>query len=215
MTARLATHWDAAYQNRAPHEVTWFEPAPAVSLEAMGLTRPAAGAERAPRVLDVGGGASRLVDACLDAGLPRPAVLDISAVALAHSKERLGARAADVDWHCGDLFDRAEDVGPVDIWHDRAVFHFLTAAEDQARYAALAARVVKPGGRVVLTTFAKAGPTRCSGLQTAQHDAASVTALFGQAFGLRTAMRHVHPAPAGFHQAFCTFVLVRREDAAA
>jgi SAM-dependent methyltransferase len=156
------THWEDVYTRRAETEVSWFQPEPALSLALIRAACPAGG-----RVIDVGGGASVLVDRLLDAGFERPAVLDVSGAALARSRARLGPDgAARVEWVEADV-TAAADVGTFDLWHDRAVFHFLTAPDDRRAYVGLATRTVRPRGHLVLATFAAdGGPTRCSAAST-------------------------------------------------
>jgi SAM-dependent methyltransferase len=197
-------HWNGVYATKPPDTVSWFQRNPERSLAYVTrLTRPS------HRIIDVGGGASALADALLDAGYERPVVLDISALALGHAQRRLGSRAALVDWRVADVTN-APELPPVDLWHDRAVLHFLTDPSDQTAYAALAARIVRPGGSVVVATFAPDGPEKCSGLVVARHDGASVARLFGAAFELVEQDREVHVTPAGAEQRFCWTVLSRR-----
>lgn len=197
------THWNQVYSTKNPNEVSWYQPSPASSL---GFIRRLAGSSA--RIIDVGGGASLLVDALLDLGYPRPAVLDISASALDHAKRRLGPRAASVDWLEGDV-TKDLPLAQVDVWHDRAVLHFLTDAADQEAYARLAARTVKIGGHAVIGTFALDGPERCSGLPVRRHDGRSVSALLGPDFQMLEEQREVHRTPAGTEQRFCWSIFRR------
>jgi SAM-dependent methyltransferase len=151
-------HWEGIYSSKSEQEVSWFQPDPSRSLELIRAALPEGG-----RVIDVGGGMSRLVDRLLDAGFARVSVLDISLAALNAAQLRLGERASSVQWIESDV-TTAEHVGELDVWHDRAVFHFLTDPADRRRYVELAERSLSPGGALILATFARDGPTQCSGL---------------------------------------------------
>lgn len=190
-------HWQHVYTTRPANGVGWYEPDPVASRElvAEAITR------GARSVIDVGGGASFLVDHLLDAGLERVAVLDISEAGLNLAKRRLGARASNVDWIVADV-TAIEDVGHFDLWHDRAVFHFLTAREDREHYVALAERSVNPGGTAIMATFAPDGPERCSGLPVRRYDAESLAQECGPAFRLERSMPHLHVTPGGVPQSF-------------
>lgn len=190
-------HWSRVYQTKREDEVSWFQESPTISLE---LIR-ASGIGADASIVDVGGGASRLVDALLDAGFRRIAVLDLSEDALAASQARLGPRSAAVQWIVADVTDW-QPGETYDVWHDRAVFHFLTEAKDQAAYVACMMRAVRPAGHVIIGTFAPDGPERCSGLPVVRHDAASLGAILGPSFELIESRRHDHRTPAGVTQRF-------------
>lgn len=189
-------HWDRIYERRSPREVSWYERTPTISIRRV---RQAVDAG-ARSLLDVGAGASTLVDEALELGL-RIAVLDISERALNASSERLGSRAGQVEWIVGDV-TAIEDVGRFDIWHDRAVFHFLTDAFDQERYVSLCERAVAPGGIAIVATFAPNGPERCSGLPVRRYDASGLAERCGPRFELVDSERHVHLTPRGVEQRF-------------
>ena len=157
--------------------------------------------EGAESVIDIGGGASSLVDELLDLGVKRVAVLDISEAGLAVSKRRLGSRARLVEWIVGDV-TTVEAVGRFDVWHDRAVFHFLIDEEDRRRYVRLAERTIQPGGTAVMATFAWDGPERCSGLEVRRYDAGQLAEQCGSGFELTQSERYVHTTPSGSHQNF-------------
>jgi SAM-dependent methyltransferase len=197
------THWNQVYSTKKPSDVSWYQPTPATSL---GFIRRLA--EPSARIIDVGGGASHLVDALLDLGYPRPAVLDVSASALDHAKMRLGPQASLVDWVEGDV-TKDLPLAEIDVWHDRAVLHFLTDAADQRAYARLAARTVKPRGHAVIGTFALDGPERCSGLPVRRHDGRSVSSLLGPDFEMLEEHGEVHRTPADTEQRFCWSVFRR------
>jgi trans-aconitate methyltransferase len=190
-------HWETVYQTKAETDVSWFQENPAISLELIEML----GVVPQTSVIDVGGGASRLVDVLLDRGFDALTVLDISEPALAATKARLGKRADHVHWVAADVtqWEPKETYG---LWHDRAAFHFLTEAADRAAYAERVARAVPPGGHVIIATFAPDGPERCSGLPVHRHDAASISACLGEAFSLVDTRRHDHRTPGGSVQRF-------------
>jgi SAM-dependent methyltransferase len=190
-------HWDSVYRTKREDEVSWFQSSPTLSLDLIH----AAGAERHASIIDVGGGASRLVDALSDEGFADLTVLDISERATETAKARLGARAAGVTWIVADV-TKWEPENTYDVWHDRAAFHFLTAPEDRAAYAQRVLRSVRPGGHVIIGTFALDGPERCSGLPVARHDAESIGKALGPSFELIETRCHQHQTPAGGSQKF-------------
>lgn len=199
-------HWQGVYAGKASDAVSWYRPHLEVSLALL----QAGGLSPASRVIDVGGGASTLVDDLLDRGAAAITVLDLSAAALAVSRERLGARATAVDWRVGDLLTEDLPAAGYDLWHDRAVLHFLVDPADAARYAVQAAHAVAPGGHAVIGGFAPDGPEKCSGLPVARRSAADVAALLGDAFTLVAERREVHDTPWGAPQAFAWALLRRR-----
>jgi SAM-dependent methyltransferase len=198
-------HWQNVYSTRGEREVSWFEERPALSLE---LIR-AAGATPRSSVIDVGGGASRLVDSLLADGFDVVTVLDISEAALSAAKRRLGGKAADVTWIVADI-TTWEPSQVYDLWHDRAVLHFLTDASDRAAYAARLNEALRPGGHAIIGTFALDGPERCSGLPVVRYDAKSLADLLGTDFELVDARTHTHHTPMGSIQRFQFSVFRRR-----
>jgi SAM-dependent methyltransferase len=199
------SHWEQVYGAKKPGEVSWFQPSPGRSLaliEALRLGSDAA-------IIDVGAGASALVDGLLDRGFGRVTAMDIAVAALEHSRARLGERAGLVRWMVGDVLDEIPG-GPYDLWHDRAVFHFLTDAADQSRYAANLRGALAPGGHAIIATFAPDGPQKCSGLAVARHDGASIAA----AVGLRLVKeeREEHVTPWGAVQRFVYAVLEKDQS---
>jgi SAM-dependent methyltransferase len=186
----LHRHWDEIYSSRPPDDVSWYEPVPSLSLKLIAQSLE----EGAESVIDIGGGASTLVDHLLNLGLKRTAVLDISEAGLDISKRRLGSRARLVEWIIGDVTG-LEDVGQFDIWHDRAVFHFLTDDDDRRHYVQLAERTVRPGGTAIMATFASDGPERCSGLEVRRYDPEQLVEQCGSGFELAHSERHVHVTP--------------------
>jgi len=159
-------------------------------------------------VIDIGGGDSRLVDHLVSRGLPCVTVLDVSAAALARARARLGEHADRVRWIEADVTG-PWTVSPVNIWHDRAVFHFLTEADDRVRYVAHVRDVVKPGGSVIIGTFAPDGPERCSGLPVCRYDAAGIGAELGEGFTLVETVADAHRTPTGAVQSFSYSRFVR------
>ena len=191
-------HWDRVYTRRASDELSWFETEPAISLRLLD----AAGLHRDSCVLDVGGGDSRLVDALLARGLRCLTVLDISAAAVDRAKARLGASAGIPTWMVADVTGDWSLPAPVDVWHDRAVLHFLTDAADRARYVEHLRAALKPGGTALIATFAPDGPERCSGLPVVRYSPAALAELLGPSFTLVESLGHVHVTPAGVRQSF-------------
>lgn len=199
-------HWERVYTTKAAGEVSWFQSVPATSLR---LVRQAAEPAAGPvSVLDVGAGASTLVDLLLANRITDVTVLDASQAALDLVAERLGELAGRVTRVCADLLGWSP-VRTYTIWHDRAVFHFLTEEADRTGYVALATAAVEPGGALVIATFAADGPTSCSGLPTARYDAAELATQFTAAFVLEHAEREEHRTPSGGIQPF-TWVVLRR-----
>ncbi len=201
-----AEHWQAVYRRKASDGVSWFRPHLETSLELLD----AVGLCSESRVIDVGGGASTLVDDLLDRGVSAITVLDLADEALALSSQRLGDRGDGIHWLAGDLLEAALPEAGFDLWHDRAVLHFLTTPEATARYAAQAMHALRPGGHAVIGGFAPDGPERCSGLEVARRSAADIAALMGPAFALVDERREQHTTPGGSPQAFAWAVLRRR-----
>ena len=191
-----SAHWQHQYSTRAPDAVGWYEADPSMSRRLV-----AEALERGARsVIDVGGGASSLVDRLVDEGI-RVAVLDIAEAGLTLARERLGGRAERVTWIVADL-TIADDIGRFDVWHDRAVFHFLTEPADRAAYVALAIRTIEAGGTALVATFAPDGPERCSGLPVCRYDAAALARELGPTFRLEASEPYVHRTPSGVAQPF-------------
>jgi SAM-dependent methyltransferase len=198
------THWEAIYAQRGEAGVSWYQAEPRLSLDLIRKVAPDAGC----RIIDVGGGASRLVDRLLDFPCARIAVLDIAATALDAARTRLGGRGQQVEWIAADV-TKIEDVGTFDVWHDRAVFHFLTEAEDRRRYVALARKTLPAGGHVIIASFADDAPKRCSGLDVRRYNAASLAEELGEGFSLIDQVREMHITPWNSAQAFFCGVLRR------
>jgi len=190
-------HWDNVYRTKREDEVSWFQASPSVSLDLIH----AAGIGRDASIIDIGGGASRLVDALLDEGFVDLTVLDLSEESLNATKARLGARAHAVTWIVADV-TRWQPTRAYDVWHDRAAFHFLTEPEDRTAYAERVLRAVRPSGHVIVGTFAPDGPERCSGLPVVRHDAESIGHVLGPWFELIESRHHDHRTPMGGSQKF-------------
>ena len=190
-------HWNRVYATRSEQDVSWFEKLPALSLqmiEAAGLTPETC-------VIDVGGGDSRLVDALVAKGLDCLAVLDVSGAALQRARARIGSAASALTWIEADA--TAEwSLKPMDIWHDRAVFHFLTTLEDRARYIWHLRQTLKPHGAAIIATFALDGPTQCSGLPVVRYSPDTLAVELGDEFRLVSAVPYLHRTPWGSTQSF-------------
>ena len=197
------SHWETIYQTNAPNEVSWYQEHPSKSLELIRST----GIGREATLIDVGGGASTLVDHLLADGFGRVTVLDISPEALQKAKSRLGPRADVVTWLEGDVTQVILPYHFYDVWHDRAVFHFLTSPDDRQRYLRTLSDAVKPGGHVIIATFALEGPPRCSGLEVVRYSSESLSAEFGPAFRLVESVAETHHTPFSTDQRFiyCLF----------
>ena len=190
-------HWERVFTTKGEQDVSWFEALPAISIQML----EAAGLARETCVLDVGGGDSRLVDHLAARGMDCLAVLDVSRSALKRAQSRLGDAATVPVWLESDVTGDWS-LKPMDIWHDRAVFHFLVDAEDQARYLAHLRDVLKPQGAVIIATFAPDGPETCSGLPVARYSPESLADRLGSAFTLMESRHHVHQTPWGAAQTF-------------
>jgi SAM-dependent methyltransferase len=198
-------HWDSVYAKKSPEEVSWYRPRLERSLSWID----GCGLDRAARVVDVGGGASTLVDDLLARGFECVSVVDLSARGLEHSCARLGDAAGRVQWLVGDATTRLFEDDTVDLWHDRAVFHFLVDEERRRAYVNHLRRCVRPGGFVIIATFGPGGPERCSGLPVARHAPAEVVEALGPGFELVDSAEEEHVTPAGTSQSF-SHVLCRR-----
>ena len=192
------SHWERIYRTKLPTQVSWYQPHALRSLDLIRRVSPPPNGS----IIDVGGGASTLIDDLLDAGYHDLTVLDLSATALAETRTRLGAQAGAVRWIEADILNASLPQECYSVWHDRAVFHFLTAPADRASYIAQVRRAVRPGGFVLIATFADDGPTRCSGLEVQRYSREALHAEFGLPFRLIASEREEHITPAGVVQAF-------------
>ena len=196
MNAKI--HWQHIYETKVPTQVSWYQEHAQFSLQFIQKT----GIQRTGHIIDVGGGASTLVDDLVTAGFQHITVLDISATALQLARERLGARAVDVNWIEADITRADLPHQAYDVWHDRAVFHFLTQPSDRQRYLNTVRHAVRTGGHVILATFAPDGPDRCSGLDVVRYSPESLHGEFGESFELVDSSRETHRTPFGTEQKF-------------
>lgn len=197
-----ANHWESVYSARNANEVSWYQIRPDMSLGLIAKL----GLQWSDPIIDVGGGASSLVDHLLDLGYRNLTVLDISIAALAAAKARLGDRTDSVRWLAGDI-TREKPAGPYRLWHDRAVFHFLVDPPDRQAYVDAMAKALPAGSHAIIATFAEDGPERCSNLPVCRYSPAGLAAELGAEFELVEALREVHVTPAQAEQRFvyCRF----------
>ena len=191
-------HWEQVYSSKASDAVSWFQPHAELSLRLIHQT----GLGKDAAIIDVGGGASTLVDDLVAEGYRDVTVLDLSGAALEVAKRRLGARADRVHWLEGDITQVDFPLHRYDIWHDRAVFHFLTDPDDRQAYVEQALHALRPGGHAIVATFAEDGPEKCSGLQVMRYAPDALHAEFGEPFQLLEHVREEHHTPAGAAQQF-------------
>lgn len=199
-------HWDTVYRTKGDAELSWFQARPSMSLSLIDALRPT------PRsAIDIGGGQSVLAGELLARAVEDVAVLDISAAAVQRGRERLASRADQVRWIVADVL-QPPGLARFDLWHDRAVFHFLGDPADRRRYVATAARAVHEAGHAIVATFAPSAPERCSGLPVCRYDAAALAKEFGESFSMVDSATEVHATPWGRQQEF-TYVVLRRVGA--
>lgn len=197
-------HWNQVYSNKSPLEVSWYQKEPALSLhliETTGISTDAA-------IIDIGGGASILVDRLNERGYKHLAVLDISGNALAYAKKRLAA-TEQIEWFESDI-TAFQSPHQFDLWHDRAVFHFLTTAADREHYVETLQHTLKPGGHLIMAAFAIGGPSKCSGLDIVQYDAEKLLTELGSNFMLLEECSESHITPAGKEQIFAYFRFIKK-----
>lgn len=198
MSMDQKAHWEKVYGTKAPDAVSWYRPHLETSLALIERAAP----ERTAAIIDVGGGASTLVDDLLERGYENITVLDISQTAIDVARKRLGAASEGVHWLAGDVTEVALPAQAYDVWHDRAVFHFLTAPEQRAAYVRQVLRAMKRGGHVIVSTFGPEGPVKCSGLDVMRYDAEALHAEFGARFRLVESSKEIHQTPFGTTQQF-------------
>lgn len=196
-------HWEQVYSQKKSTEVSWYQQHPERSLELIRTT----GADLSAHIIDIGGGASTLVDYMLDAGYQNLAVLDIAHGAIEQARSRLGNRANKVIWVEQDITQFSADQ-PFDVWHDRAVFHFLTDVNDRASYVRTMSRLLKPGSHAIIATFDLNGPEKCSGLDIVRYSPETISAVLGDSFQLVDTSTEEHVTPNGSLQSFvyCQFL---------
>jgi 2-polyprenyl-3-methyl-5-hydroxy-6-metoxy-1,4-benzoquinol methylase len=191
-------HWEKIYTTKAPDQVSWYRPHLEISLALIKRSV----THRSASIIDVGGGESTLIDDLLAEGFQNVTILDISRAAIEATKKRLGQIAERVRWLAADITQVQLEQGAYDVWHDRAVFHFLTAPDQRAAYVHQVARSVKLGGYVIVSTFGPEGPTKCSGLDVVRYDADSLHNEFGRRFRLVDSSKELHNTPLGTAQQF-------------
>lgn len=193
----LRAHWEAIHEENGATDVSWYQASPALSLKFIEETKVGLDA----RILDVGCGQAGLAGPLVERAFRNVSALDVSEEAIRRAKERLGASAAAVAWIQSDVLDFSA-TEPFDLWHDRAVLHFFTDAQDQRRYVASITRNLVPGGHVIIGGFAPDGPEKCSRLPVVRRDPASVAGLLGPGFALIGSEHEIHTTPWGKQQAF-------------
>lgn len=196
-------YWNNIYTKNNPNEVSWFQQEPFISLQLIKRV-----SNNTARILDVGGGASVLTDYLLKSNFTNIGVLDISDKAMDHAKKRLAEQAGKVEWYVKDITDFVSS-HPYDIWHDRAVFHFLTNSKSRALYIKTLKNTLNPGGYAIIATFAKEGPTQCSGLDIVQYDNSSIQHELGDDFILIDSQSDIHITPKNREQHFNYFLFKR------
>ncbi len=192
------THWEHIYETKAPTQVSWYQEHAQLSLQFIQN----AGIRRTDHIIDVGVGASTLVDDLIADGFQHISILDVSGTALQLARQRLGARAVEVNLIEADITQADLPEQACDLWHDRAVFHFLTQPADRQRYIDTARRAVRVGRHIIVATFAPDGPDRCSGLEVVRHSSESLHSEFGKGFDLVDSTNETHHTPLGTEQKF-------------
>ena len=194
------SHWQHVYQQRSVTDVSWYQGEPTLSLDLIEQS----GVNRGDSIIDVGGGASVLVDRLCSAGFTNLSVLDISGNALLNTKNRLGEQANGVEWFEADI-TQFEVPHPFSLWHDRAVFHFLTEERDRQSYVRRLNDALRPGGQLIIAAFAMGGPTKCSDLDIVQYDLEKLMLVLGEEFEFVEERRELHITPANKEQKFNYF----------
>src|ERR1044071_797779 len=194
----IKTHWEHIYETKASTQVSWYQEHAQLSLQFIQKT----GISKNAYIIDIGGGASPLVDDLIAASFQHISVLDISATALQLARQRLGRRAAEVNWIEADVTQANLPPLAYDVWHDRAVFHFLTEEADRQQYINTVRQTVRTGGHVIVATFAPDGPDHCSGLEVVRYSPDSLHDEFGEGFELKDSRRETHQTPFGTEQKF-------------
>lgn len=205
MKASLKEHWQKVYQTKDTTKVGWHQPKPQISLDFIGKTRISKDAS----ILDVGGGDGKLVDHLLEEGFQDISILDISETALEKIKLRLRASQDQIKFTVSDIVE-FEPSGKFDLWHDRAVFHFLTDPLDQRKYRSLVECSIPSGGYLIVATFSKSGPDTCSGLPVQQYDIQDLEEFFGQEFHLLEGLNYDHITPSGSAQNYSVCLFRRK-----
>ncbi|WP_106225063.1 class I SAM-dependent methyltransferase [Legionella pneumophila] len=197
-------HWEGIYAEKSPENVSWFQKEPTLSIKFIQKF-----SDNKSRIIDVGGGTSSFVDHLLGLGYSHVAVLDISGKAIEHVKKRLADEASQVEWYVNDIAQFTPS-HTYDIWHDRAVFHFLIDEKSRKSYLNVLKNTIKSGGYVIIASFAKEGPQKCSGLDIVQYDTPSIQKEFGDEFILLESQPEIHLTPGGNEQRFIYFIFQRK-----
>jgi len=192
------THWEKVYTTKEPEAVSWYSAHLEISLALIERAAPS----RSASIIDIGAGESTLVDDLLVRGYENITLLDVSQTALEATKKRLGLHAQQVNWNVADITQVELEPFAYDVWHDRAVFHFLTSNEQRAGYVRNVAKAVNHGGHVIVSTFGPEGPTKCSGLEVMRYDAELLHSEFGTRFRLIESLKELHRTPFGTTQQF-------------
>jgi 2-polyprenyl-3-methyl-5-hydroxy-6-metoxy-1,4-benzoquinol methylase len=198
MSRNTSTHWDTVYRTKAPDAVSWYRLHLERSIDLIQRVAP----DLSASIIDVGGGESTLVDDLLAKGYRNVSVLDISSTAIEVARQRVGELGRQVTWLLADVTQATLPTRYYDVWHDRAVFHFLTTQDERTAYVQRIAGSMKVGGHVIVATFGPEGPTKCSGLDVVRYDAESLHAEFGRHFRLMESATEVHQTPLGTTQQF-------------
>jgi 2-polyprenyl-3-methyl-5-hydroxy-6-metoxy-1,4-benzoquinol methylase len=198
MVSDIASHWDNIYRAKAPEQVSWYRRHLERSLSLIQVATP----DRTASIVDVGGGESTLVDDLVALGYRNLTILDISQRALVLTRQRLAESAIGIHWICADVAASPLAANAFDVWHDRAVFHFLTSEEQRIAYVRAVQSAVRPGGHVIISTFGPEGPDKCSGLPVMRYDAEDLHGEFGTHFRLIDSSKELHETPFGTIQQF-------------
>ena len=194
----LKTHWEDVYTNKSSDKVSWFQPHAEKSLSIIEKLK----VPQSAKIIDVGGGASHLVDDLVEQGYNNLTVLDLSAAALDIAQQRLAEAAKTVCWLVEDVTQLTLEKHSIDVWHDRAVFHFLNSELERQQYVENVLKIVKPGGYVIVSTFAEGGPKECSGLPVQRYSAEGIHDEFGSPFEMLGHEKELHKTPFGTDQKF-------------
>jgi 2-polyprenyl-3-methyl-5-hydroxy-6-metoxy-1,4-benzoquinol methylase len=194
----IKTHWEHIYETKAPTQVSWYQEHAQFSLQYIQNT----GIQRTGHIIDIGGGASTLVDDLIEDGFQHITILDVSGTALQVARQRLGTIAIGVNWIEADITQADLPEQAYDVWHDRAVFHFLTQPAERQRYIDTVRHAVRVGGHIIVATFAPDGPERCSGLEVVRYSSDSLHSEFGKDFDLLDSTNETHHTPFGTEQKF-------------